>query len=214
MTWWCAANLRPLEAGSSQSESVKALMESKKVIVDGALAAEGRYRATGEALENYALVLDGAQPETCGALVAARAAKADADRAGRRDELRLRAVCLVADTKNSELGDTLEFRFDFAEAVHGTVALRLRSVGKDVGTPKEALPGRGGSTACRARAGCLAGVLLANAFVVADDFLHDERQELLGKDWVEARLLGQGPQARDLLGFSRRIGGWQTVAGL
>ncbi|MDO5080147.1 hypothetical protein [Buchananella hordeovulneris] len=44
--------------------------------------------------------------------------------AGRRDELRLRAVCLVADTKNSELGDTLEFHFDFAETVHGIVALR------------------------------------------------------------------------------------------
>ncbi|MDO5080150.1 hypothetical protein [Buchananella hordeovulneris] len=77
----CAANLRALEVGSSQSESVKALMESKKVIVDGALAAEGRYRATGEALESYALVLDGVQSDTYDALVAARAAKADAARA-------------------------------------------------------------------------------------------------------------------------------------
>lgn len=43
---------------------------------------------------------------------------------GRRDELRLRSVCLVADTKNSELGDTLELHFDFAEAEHGIVVLR------------------------------------------------------------------------------------------
>ena len=69
-----AASLRGLEAGSSNVDSVKALLETRDTIVDGVGKAEGRYRTAGAALGTYATVLDRVQSETASALAAARSA--------------------------------------------------------------------------------------------------------------------------------------------
>jgi hypothetical protein len=59
-------------------DSVKALFESRDKVVDSIGVAEGRYRATGEALKAYASVLDRVQADTLQALHAAQAAAGDA----------------------------------------------------------------------------------------------------------------------------------------
>jgi len=77
-----AAALRSLEAGVSNVDSVKALLETRDTIVDGVGKAEGRYRAAGSALGTYATVLDRVQSETASALAAARSAAGAGAEAG------------------------------------------------------------------------------------------------------------------------------------
>jgi hypothetical protein len=72
-----AVSLRGLEAGASNVDSVKALLESRDTIVDTVGKAEGRYRSAGTALGTYATVLDRVQSETAAALHAAKAAAGD-----------------------------------------------------------------------------------------------------------------------------------------
>ena len=79
----CAAVLRGLEVGASQSESVAGLVEVKDGLVDEALRAEGRYRAAGAALEAYAVVLDRVQVESLGALRVAVGARVEVEAAER-----------------------------------------------------------------------------------------------------------------------------------
>ncbi len=75
--------MRTLEAGVSNVDSVKALLESRDKVVDSVGVAEGRYRAAGNALTAYATVLDRVQADTLRALHAAQAAAGDgADAAG------------------------------------------------------------------------------------------------------------------------------------
>ncbi len=75
--------MRTLEAGVSNVDSVKALLESRDKVVDSVGVAEGRYRAAGNALTAYATVLDRVQADTLQALHAAQAAAGDgADAAG------------------------------------------------------------------------------------------------------------------------------------
>ncbi|MBA3020537.1 RHS repeat-associated core domain-containing protein [Propionicimonas sp.] len=81
-----AASLRSLEAGVSNVDSVKALLETRDTIVDGVGKAEGRYRAAGSALGTYATVLDRVQGETASALAAARSAVGEAGDASRLQE--------------------------------------------------------------------------------------------------------------------------------
>jgi hypothetical protein len=77
-----AASLRGLEAGASNVDSVKALLESRDTIVENVSKAEGRYRTAGSALTTYATVLDRVQSETAAALHAAKAAAGDGADAG------------------------------------------------------------------------------------------------------------------------------------
>jgi RHS repeat-associated protein len=77
-----AVSLRGLEAGASNVDSVKALLESRDTIVDTVGKAEGRYRSAGTALGTYATVLDRVQSETASALHAAKAAAGDGADAG------------------------------------------------------------------------------------------------------------------------------------
>ena len=79
----CAQNLRALEAGASQAESVTALLESRDTIVDGVVKAENRYRVAADALDSYAQVLDRVQTDTLNALYAAKDAVTDRDEANR-----------------------------------------------------------------------------------------------------------------------------------
>lgn len=79
----CAQNLRALEAGASQAESVTALLESRDTIVDGVVGAENRYRVAADALDSYAQVLDRVQTDTVNALYAAKDAVTDRDEANR-----------------------------------------------------------------------------------------------------------------------------------
>ncbi|PKQ31524.1 MAG: hypothetical protein CVT62_06655 [Actinobacteria bacterium HGW-Actinobacteria-2] len=72
-----AATMRSLEAGVSNVDSVKALLESRDKVVDSVGVAEGRYRAAGHALTAYAAVLDTVQADTLQALHAAKAAAGD-----------------------------------------------------------------------------------------------------------------------------------------
>jgi hypothetical protein len=55
---------------------------------------------------------------------------------------------------------------------------------------------------------------LADAFVVADDFVDDEPQEFLGEVGIEISFLGQLPQPLDLPFFSAGICGGQAGARL
>jgi len=50
--------------------------------------------------------------------------------------------------------------------------------------------------------------------VVADYFVYDEAQELLGELGIQVRFLGQLAQARDLLLLPPRIGGGQGIGRL
>ncbi|OKL52561.1 glycohydrolase toxin TNT-related protein [Buchananella hordeovulneris] len=77
----CAATLRGLEAGASQSQAVTALLETKDGLVDEAVRSEHRYREAGQALIEYAVALDQAQNDSEQALAAARLAQEDAARA-------------------------------------------------------------------------------------------------------------------------------------
>lgn len=72
-----ASTLRRLDAGASNADSVKALLESRDDMTNNVAKAEGRYRATGEALTSYATTLDRVQGETLQALTRARTAAAD-----------------------------------------------------------------------------------------------------------------------------------------
>lgn len=76
-----ADNMRKLSAGTVQSQSVQALMESRDTVVEGVGKAENRYRQAGQALEDYAVVLDRVQVETAEALAKARSAVTDRDAA-------------------------------------------------------------------------------------------------------------------------------------
>ena len=87
----CADSLRALDAGGSRgSESVEALLEARDDILSKVEVAEGRYRAAGQALVEYAGALERAQTDSLNALVAARSAQQDVDeavaRAGRMRE--------------------------------------------------------------------------------------------------------------------------------
>jgi hypothetical protein len=73
--------LTALEAGASQAESTQALLDAKGDAVDSLGNAEARYRAAGQALVEYSHALDRVQAATYEALIAARLAQADADRA-------------------------------------------------------------------------------------------------------------------------------------
>lgn len=87
----CADSLRALDAGGSRgSESVEALLEARDDILSKVEVAEGRYRAAGNALVEYAGALERAQTDSLNALVAAKSAQQDVDeavaRAGRMRE--------------------------------------------------------------------------------------------------------------------------------
>jgi|GEM_PF-5515322 len=74
-----AALLRAMGAGaSSGSESVAALLERARGLADDVGRAEGRYRAAGDALVQYAYALDRVQSTTARALAEARAARREA----------------------------------------------------------------------------------------------------------------------------------------
>ncbi|MDR2113758.1 MAG: hypothetical protein LBO75_00590, partial [Bifidobacteriaceae bacterium] len=53
--------LRELDAADSQADSVAALLETRDTVVDDVVKAEARYQAAGDALVEYAAVLDSAQ---------------------------------------------------------------------------------------------------------------------------------------------------------
>jgi len=53
-----------------------------------------------------------------------------------------------------------------------------------------------------------------DGLVVADDLLHDERQEFLREVGIELGVPGERAQAGDLLRFARRVGWRKTVSGL
>ena len=83
----CAQSLRALEAGASRgADSVAALLEARDEIVDQVGAMEARYRQAGDALEEYAVVLDRAQSESLQAWYAARDAQGELDAAVGRSE--------------------------------------------------------------------------------------------------------------------------------
>lgn len=87
----CADSLRALDAGGSRgSESVEALLEARDDILSKVEVAEGRYRAAGNALVEYAGALERAQTDSLNALAAAKSAQQDVDeavaRAGRMRE--------------------------------------------------------------------------------------------------------------------------------
>ena len=86
----CADSLRALDAGGSRgSESVEALLEARDDILSKVEVAEGRYRAAGNALVEYAGALERAQTDSLNALVAARSAQQDVDEAvGRAGRMR------------------------------------------------------------------------------------------------------------------------------
>ena len=72
----CADSLRALDAGGSRgSEAVGALLEARDGILLKVEVAEGRYRAAGGALVEYAGALERAQTDSLNALVAARSAQ-------------------------------------------------------------------------------------------------------------------------------------------
>ena len=86
----CADSLRALDAGGSRgSESVEALLEARDDILSKVEVAEGRYRAAGNALVEYAGALERAQTDSLNALAAARSAQQDVDEAvGRAGRMR------------------------------------------------------------------------------------------------------------------------------
>ena len=86
----CADSLRALDAGGSRgSESVEALLEARDGILSKVEVVEGRYRAAGNALVEYAGALERAQTDSLNALAAARSAQQDVDEAvGRAGRMR------------------------------------------------------------------------------------------------------------------------------
>ena len=86
----CADSLRALDAGGSRgSESVEALLEARDDVLSKVEVAEGRYRAAGNALVEYAGALERAQTDSLNALAAARSAQQDVDEAvGRAGRMR------------------------------------------------------------------------------------------------------------------------------
>ena len=86
----CADSLRALDAGGSRgSEAVEALLETRDDILEKVEVAEGRYRAAGNALVEYAGALERAQTDSVNALAAAESAQQDVDEAvGRAGRMR------------------------------------------------------------------------------------------------------------------------------
>ncbi|MBA3020543.1 toxin glutamine deamidase domain-containing protein [Propionicimonas sp.] len=111
-----AASLRGLEAGTSNVDSVKALLETRDTIVDGVGKAEGRYRAAGSALSTYATVLDRVQSETANALHAARAAAGAGAEAGSQQARFHRFAQEAEDAGDAEQQDRWEKKEKAAKA--------------------------------------------------------------------------------------------------
>jgi hypothetical protein len=73
------ATLRGLSDEQSDAKSVDVVIEAKDQVAESIQRAEGRYRAAGDALVEYAEVLDSAQASSAHALGQAQAARRDAD---------------------------------------------------------------------------------------------------------------------------------------
>jgi thioredoxin-like negative regulator of GroEL len=73
------ATLRGLSDDQSDARSVDVVIEQKDAVADSIERAEQRYRTAGDALVEYAQVLDSAQASSAHALGQAQAARRDAD---------------------------------------------------------------------------------------------------------------------------------------
>ncbi len=128
--------MRSLEAGASNVDSVKALLESRDKVVDSIGVAEGRYRAAGNALTTYATVLDRVQSDTLHALRAAHNAAGDgADAADDQSKFHRRAQD-AKDAGDTEEQSKWEKKEDAAERAGsqaaGAVAAQKRVVERAV----------------------------------------------------------------------------------
>ena len=120
-----AATLRSLAAGSSNADSVAALLESRDKVVDDVGKAEGRYRSAGSALTTYAATLDRVQTETLHALTQARSAKAEAEA---EESLQHRYHTMAANLDDDDPADADQIDdYNRKESQHRNAASAARS---------------------------------------------------------------------------------------
>lgn len=113
--------MRQLSAGTVQSQSVQALMESRDSVLEGVGKAENRYREAGQALEDYAVILDRVQVETADALTKARSAAAD------RDAAEAAAKRYDASAESAGTDDSLQEKYSRRAAEERSAAADARS---------------------------------------------------------------------------------------